>query len=194
MTGPFAVILAAGASRRFGSPKALAHFAGSTLLERAIERVRTVVDDRFVVVVGAHADTVLRMISIDPRHLCRHQDWAIGQSASLRCGLDATPEEAPALLVTLVDQPLVDAHDLQRLIDAWRREPDQPAAADYGPLLGAPCILPRSSFDTVRRLEGDRGAAAVLRASSKISRVSMPNAIHDVDTPQDLERLSRLPS
>jgi len=191
MTAPFALVLAAGGSSRFGSPKALAHFKGRSLLELAVERVRAVVGEHFAVVVGSRADELLRTIHLSSNQILRCDDWQAGHAASLRFGITQIPEAAQGALITLVDQPLIGAEDLSRLISAWEREPNNAAAAEFEEasgtrLLGAPCILPRAWFPEVERLSGDRGASALLRTAPHVLRVPMPSAAHDIDTPEDL--------
>jgi molybdenum cofactor cytidylyltransferase len=193
MTAPFALVLAAGASRRFGSPKALALFRGRSLLELAIERVRSVAGDRFAVVIGADADALLPALVLAPHQIIRHDAWRAGQSSSLCAGLAKAPSDAAGLLITLLDQPLVTAKELRQLLEVWASAPDRPAAAEYAEgQIGAPCVLPRHWFAAISQLQGDRGANALLRASKDVSRVPMPSAAHDVDTPDDLARLSLL--
>jgi molybdenum cofactor cytidylyltransferase len=194
MTAPFALVLAAGGSSRFGSPKALAHFKGRSLLELAVERVRAVVGEYFAVVVGSRADELLRTIHLSSNQILRCDDWQAGHAASLRFAIKQIPEAAQGALITLVDQPIIGAEDLSRLISAWEREPNNAAAAEFEAsgtrLLGAPCILPRAWFPEVERLSGDRGASALLRTSSHVLRIRMPSAAHDIDTPEDLDRLA----
>jgi molybdenum cofactor cytidylyltransferase len=193
MTAPFALVLAAGASCRFGSPKALALFRGRSLLELAIERVRSVAGDRFAVVIGADADALLPALVLAPHQIIRHDAWRAGQSSSLCAGLAKAPSDAAGLLITLLDQPLVTAKELRQLLEVWASAPDRPAAAEYAEgQIGAPCVLPRHWFAAISQLQGDRGANALLRASKDVSRVPMPSAAHDVDTPDDLARLSLL--
>jgi molybdenum cofactor cytidylyltransferase len=89
----------------------------------------------------------------------------------------------------LVDQPHVSARALRRLARAWRQRPNTVAAAEYLGRVGAPAILPRRNWRELRTLEGDSGARALLRTAAQITRVAMPEAHLDVDTPEDLRRL-----
>ncbi|MBM4192277.1 MAG: nucleotidyltransferase family protein [Gammaproteobacteria bacterium] len=193
MTVPFGLVLAAGGSRRFGSPKALARFKGRTLIGLAIERLRTALGEQFAVVVGAHADVITPSLYLPPHQVLRQDDWISGQSASLRFGVAHLPRTSDATLITLVDQPLVTADDLGRLISTWMNDRTRAVAARYigldgSPIVGAPCILPRSWFTTVDTLEGDRGAGALLQTSMEVLQVSLQNAAYDIDTPEDLTR------
>lgn len=189
--GPHGVLLAAGASRRFGAVKALARFESRSLIELAVDRARSVVGNDLTVVLGAHADAILASGALAEITVRRHDSWGNGLAESLRHGLLALPPSAPAALVMLVDQPLVTATDLRTLIDAWRQDPTRAAAAEYSGDVGAPCILPRQSFPQLLELHGDRGAKALLRDMPGLARVPMPNAALDVDTQADLASLRR---
>ena len=103
-----AVVLAAGASTRFGSPKQV------LLLEPVLERVRSsVAIGDVVVVLGAHdVKTTARSV--------RCPDWDRGPGASLRCGLAALGEEAEAAVVVLADGPTLDPRALDRVVATWR--------------------------------------------------------------------------
>ena len=205
------LVLAAGASRRFGSPKQLALIDGVPMLQRVIETLREALrlegyyqDDSatirlnkppMTIVLGAHAEAVLEGVieQLAPPHpavlVC--PDWEHGMAHSLRFGLAALeavgPDAPNAALVLLADAPYITTDDLRRLIDAWQVSPDVPAAAQYAETVGAPCVLPRAVWPELETLEGDRGAGAWLKtrlaANSPLTLVAMPRAAHDVDRP-----------
>jgi molybdenum cofactor cytidylyltransferase len=184
------VLLAAGGSRRFGTPKQLARYRGRSLLARAVQAARGALPRApLIVVVGAEALRVrlaLRRTQCGAR-VAANPDWQLGMATSLRAGLAAVPRSARAALVVLVDQPRVDAAALQRLIMAWRRRPGVPAAARYAGHTGVPALLPRRRWRALRALRGDEGARRVLR-DGRVTPVEMPEAALDVDTPADLQR------
>ena len=104
-----AVVLAAGAATRFGSPKQ------AVLLEPVLERVRasSSIDD-VVVVLGAH--------DVDTDATTVHcPEWERGPGASLRCGLAALADDVEAAVVVLGDGPDLDPRAIGRVVDAWRR-------------------------------------------------------------------------
>jgi len=189
--GLHALILAAGAARRYGSPKALAKLGDQRLLEIAIARAKSLVDDRYIVVLGAHAASIIAATDLAPRHVVTHESWTSGLAESLKHGLRSLPASASAALVMLVDQPVITDDDLQNLADAWLANPSKPAAAEYADDIGAPCILPRDHFNLAMQLTDDRGAKSLLRGIDGLTRVPMDSATHDVDTPEDLARLAR---
>ena len=131
-----AVVLAAGASTRFGSPKQ------RLLVEPIVSRVRASSVDDVVVVLGAHpVDTTARTVQCD--------DWERGPGASLRCGLAALPADAEAAVVVLGDGPTIDPRAIDRIIDAWRETGAARVGATYGGVRLHPLLLARSAWADV---------------------------------------------
>ena len=163
-------VLAAGASRRFGSPKQLAVVDGETLLHRAArvanEWASRGSDRRAFVVLGAHIADVDLEVVINPQ-------WEEGIATSIHAAVHAAGD-ADALLITLADQPGIRADDLERItrIDA------PVVAAAYARTVGVPAMFRRSHFDAVLALRGDRGAKSLLAGAAT---VAIPAAAWDID-------------
>jgi len=190
--GLHALVLAAGASSRFGSPKALAKLDTATLLELALRRARAVVGEDFTVVLGAQADTIRATLNLPESQIVVHDAWDRGLAESLKYGVSQVPAPSSAALILLMDQPAVSTADLNTLIAAWQARPETAAAAYYAGDIGAPCILPRTLFAPLRDLHGDRGAKPLLHRLAEVTRVPMPSAEFDIDTRDDLARAAAL--
>lgn len=187
----WSLVLAAGGSRRLGTPKQLLRIRGERLLSRSINAAEAVTPGRVVVVVGAEALKLRLLIRRGhPRtHTVDNGRWAEGMAGSLRAGLAVLPRRATAALLLLSDQPEVGEASLKRLIQAWRRRPGKAAAAAYGSVVGVPAILPRVLWKEARQLSGDAGARRLLRMEHSVATaVDMPEAAWDIDTPEDLQR------
>ncbi len=132
-----AVILAAGASTRFGSPKQ------ARLLEPIVERVRESRAVRDIVaVLGAHeVESSARVVHCP--------EWERGPGASLRCGLAALGEEVEAAVVVLGDGPGIDPRSIDRVVAAWRAGETERVAATYGGVRLHPLLLARSAWEAV---------------------------------------------
>jgi CTP:molybdopterin cytidylyltransferase MocA len=143
-----AVVLAAGASTRFGSPKQ------QLLVEPIVERVRRSSVDEVVVVLGAHdVQTSARKVQCP--------EWERGPGASLRCGLGALPEHVEAAVVVLGDGPSIDPRAIDRVIETWRDTGAERIGATYGGVRLHPLVLARSAWDDIPD-EGMRALPAEL--------------------------------
>lgn len=144
--------------------------------------------DPVFVVVGEHNDQVGE---IPGAILVVNAQWKTGQASSLRAGLERVVEAgSDAALVMLADQPRVDAASLKRLIDRYDASHDI-VAASYSNIVGAPSIFAAKHFGKLLELSGDEGAGKWMRRRLEcVTAVPMDEASTDIDTPDDLDRLS----
>jgi molybdenum cofactor cytidylyltransferase len=185
--GLYAIVLAAGASTRFGSAKQLVRLAGRPLLHTVVTRASEVTGNALIVVLGSGAAQLAPLLKHSPGSVVINQEWREGLASSIRAGVARLPAACSAVMLLLADQAAVTAEDLRRLAGSWRKQPQHMAAALYSGTCGAPAIFPRSSFRSLSELRGDTGARALLvRNPDRVVRVPMPSAAVDVDTPEDL--------
>ena len=185
--GLHAIVLAAGASTRFGSAKQLVRIAGRPMLHATVTRAVEVAGNAVIVVLGARADELAPLLSHSPASIVINRDWREGIGGSIRAGVARLPGACSAVMLLLADQACVTAEDLRRLAGAWRRQTDYVAAAVYGSTVGVPAIFPRSAFSDLLKLRGDQGARALIqRNPDRVVRVPMESAGIDIDTPEDL--------
>lgn len=181
------MVLAAGASTRFGSPKQLVRLAGRPLLHTAVTRAAEVAGHALIVVLGAGAAELAPLLKHSPGSIVVNQDWREGIASSIRAAVARLPATCAGVMLVLADQAGVSADDLKRLAGTWRKQPQYIAAALYEGVCGVPAIFPRSTFRELSQLRGDTGARVLLRRNAdRIVRVPMPSAALDVDTPEDL--------
>jgi molybdenum cofactor cytidylyltransferase len=183
----YAVVLAAGPSRRFGSAKQLVRVGGRPLLHTAVTRASEVTGQALIVVLGAGAAELAPLLKHSPGSVVVNQEWREGVASSIRTAVARLPPTCSGVMLLLADQAAVSADDLQRLAGSWRKQPQYIAAAVYAGTIGAPAIFPRARFRDLAQLRGDAGARSLLRRNpDRIVRVPMPSAAIDVDTPEDL--------
>jgi len=183
----YAIVLAAGASTRFGSPKQLVRIGGRPLLHTVVARAAEVTGNALIVVLGAGAGELAPLLKHSPGSVVVNRQWREGLASSIRAGVARLPATCAGVLLVLADQAAVTTDDLKRLAGSWRRRPQCIAAALYAGTAGAPAIFPRSSFAELAALRGDSGARTLLRRSAdRLVRVPMPAAELDLDTPEDL--------
>ena len=145
---PYDLLLAAGASRRFGARKLLAECAGRTLLARAAAAGR----DAGLSTIAVFGDVDAVLLDAATRASLAftvNRHWRAGQGASVAAGIAALPHDAAAVLIRPADQVLVDGAALARLVAAWRASPRSIVAAAYDGTRGAPAIFPRRCFDAL---------------------------------------------
>lgn len=186
------IVLAAGASTRFGSAKQLVRIGDRPLLSLVAGRAAEVVGHALIVVLGAGAAELAPLLKHSPGSVVVNRDWREGLASSIRAGVARLPPACAGAMLVLADQACVTAEDLRRLAGAWRRQPLSVAAARYGATVGVPAIFPQHLFGELRELKGDTGARALLRRhADTLVKVPMASAAFDLDTPDDLLELSR---
>ena len=187
-----AIVLAAGASRRLGTPKQLLNVDGETLLHRAARIALATAPAQTLVVLGADAAAMREAVAdLDVRSVVC-DDWQRGQSASLQAGVSALEDGIEGVLVLLCDQVGLDAAHANTLLQAWHDEPTRAVASAYADVIGVPAVLPRAWFADVLRLQGDRGARDLLRRrDAEVVKIAAPALARDVDTPRDARVVTR---
>jgi molybdenum cofactor cytidylyltransferase len=189
-----AIVLAAGASRRFGSQKLLARVSDRALVRVVVEQTLACNVDHVLVVLGREAEEVREALLDLPIEFALNGAWEQGMSTSLRCGVAALPSAAEAAMVVLGDQPLPGTVVQNRLVATVRATSAAIVAPEYEGTRGNPVIFARSVFPELLRVSGDQGARSVIaRAPTRVRLVRFPFPPPvDIDTPEDLGRL--LPS
>lgn len=187
------LIPAAGLSRRMnGADKLLGLVDGQPIICRVAKRA---LSTGCQVIIALPATDIARHDALggltqNPNLTLVHvQDPALGMSHSLRTLVQACAPSITAAMILPADMPLLSEDDLAKMLAAWHTAPEMihRATSDDGDH-GHPVIFPRSMFQDLCGLQGDRGARSVLKAhASAITYVSLPDnhAILDLDTPED---------
>ena len=194
-----ALILAAGASARMGSPKALLHDReGRTFVARLVHAFASAGVLDIVVVSGDSHEAVVRALDAERSSLAvriaRNADPGRGQLSSLWVGLDAIDPLTEGVLVTPVDVPLIGATTIASVADVWRSTRAPVVRPAVGEQHGHPVLFDRSVFGELRRAPLDRGAKTVVHAhAADLINVPVDDAgcLVDVDSRDDYERLIR---
>ncbi|MFC6882977.1 MULTISPECIES: nucleotidyltransferase family protein [Actinomadura] len=181
---PAGLLLAAGAGRRLGRPKATLEVEGERLVDRGVRTLRSGGCAPVLVVTGAACVEVIGAVVVP------NADWREGMGSSLRAGLAALPPACPAAVVALVDQPRVTPAAVARLVEAYDRGA-RIAVATYGGRPRNPVLITAPYFAEVAgAARGDVGARPFLRANPHlITEVECADVAssEDIDTRADLE-------
>ena len=177
-----AVILAAGASSRFGLPKASVRIGARTMLQVVVDTATAAGLDPIVVVAPSSMAVPEHALAV------RNAAPERGMSRSLQMGIGAVPPDAEAAVVLLADQPTVDVAHLRGL--DGRRGGTPVVATRSDGVLGPPILLERDGFSLVDGLRSDEGLRRLLRADPSLVTPVDHEPIPDVDTLDDLERIT----
>jgi molybdenum cofactor cytidylyltransferase len=191
-----AVILAAGRSTRMGGPnKLLAELGGKPLVRTVTEQALASKAQEVIVVTGHQAEQVEKALQGLKVKFVRNPDFAGGLASSVKAGIAAVPAKADGAVTCLGDMPLISAHLIDRLIEAF--------APDSGNLItvpvsdgrrGNPVLWSRRFFNELMTLDGDIGARHLIaRHGEAVAEVPVEGhgAFLDIDTPQALEAARR---
>ena len=180
------LVLAAGAGRRFGGPKALVELDGERLVNRAVRVLGEGGLTTRYVVQGA-AD----LTGLPGAEVVDNPDWNEGMGSSLRVGLAAMPAAVAAVLVIPVDQPGLTTVALGRVLTAADGDLQEAlAVATYAGRRGHPVLLGRRHWaEAASTAVGDTGARAFLGTRTDVVEVECADVANglDVDEPADLE-------
>jgi molybdenum cofactor cytidylyltransferase len=188
------LLLASGASRRFGANKLVAPLDGRPMVRWSAEALASAVDAAYVVVPSHDTEfrAALRGLHL---HWVENPDADEGMASSIRAGVATLPAEAEAVVITLGDQPLIDGNIIRNVLAAWRTAPPgiRAVAEEYEDGRGHPVLFGAVLFAELRALEGDRGARELLASLGESLAVVRATGVRpaDVDTPDALAALER---
>jgi molybdenum cofactor cytidylyltransferase len=193
--GIAALVLAAGGSRRMGTPKQLLDYGGATLLEATLATARAAGFEQVVVALGGAADEVQARVDLSDLDVVVNPDFGDGCATSIRSGLDHVHPAMHGLVLLLGDQPGVSADAIRALVAGARGH--AVGVCSYDDALGHPLWFDRSMWETLRGLHGDKGVWKLVDAGDSttdggadVVRVPVPGVVpRDVDTWEDYHAL-----
>lgn len=184
-----AVVLAAGGSSRFGSPKQLARWQGQTFIERVVDTALASEAEPVMVTLGAEVEQCQALLADKPIQVVVSEDWAEGQSVSMRDGLAALPPNTGAAVFLLVDLPGVTPAIVDTLIERHRQNLPPLIWPEFEGRRGNPVLFDQALFAELAQITGDTGGRPLLLAyEDRAERVAVDEEaiLQDFDRPEDL--------
>ena len=186
-----AVILAAGQSERLGSPKQLIQWQGTTLLDYTIGCIREsgIVD--IVLVLGAHVEKIKKAVKLSDLRIVVNASWQTGKAGSIRAGVNAISPDAEGIMIFLCDQPYLTSDLIKAILKVGKDSKENIIAPVVGEQIINPVLFKKEVFSDFYLLQGEEGGKNLFKNHS-IRRVPWKDTriLLDIDTPDDLEKLS----
>lgn len=188
------VVLAAGASKRMGSPKQLLKWGDGTLIGNAIETVSKLASNELIVVLGAHYELIKNVIQTSPVTILNNENWEKGLGSTIAFAveyLQNSKSNVDGVLITLCDQPLITADFLNLFISKFQSGKNQILATSYGnDKQGVPVLFDKVYFNDLEKLNSDEGAKEILKKySSHMEALTPPMDNKDLDTSEEYTAL-----
>jgi molybdenum cofactor cytidylyltransferase len=187
------LLLAAGDSSRMGQSKQLLAWGDKTLIEHQIQ-IRLKTGQDVVVILGAHSEIILPLIKKLPITVFVNNEWTEGMGSSLAFGLKMLNKmftKVDGVLISLLDQPLVTAAHLEKMLSSFQPEFQQiivsQSASGWS---GVPALFDKFYFEELKKLNGKDGARKIINEYlSIVVKIECGNQLEDIDTPDAYNQL-----
>jgi molybdenum cofactor cytidylyltransferase len=184
----WAIILAAGESKRMGFPKMLLDFDGKTMLERVIENVTASEIINILLVLGAEKDKLLQIVSKYPVKYCYNENYAEGMFSSVKCGVRNLPSDYEAAIIFQGDQPFITPDVSGIVINAYRSTGKGIVIPTSGGKRGHPLLVDSKYRHEIELIDPTQGLRSLAhRFSDDVTEVETHNSgiLKDFDTYTD---------
>ena len=187
------VVLAAGGSARLGQAKQLLTRDGETLVHRVVRLALETSPAQVQVVVGANAELISAGVTDLECEVVSNSDWRAGMAGSLHVAGELLSADVQRVLVLVCDQPALERHHLEALLEGARAIESGCAATAHDDALGVPAGVPRGWFESMQ-VAGDRGFGARLgqQRAAGIFQLDAPELGMDIDSREDLANARRM--
>jgi len=186
------LVLGAGASTRFGEPKQLLRYQGTTLLEWVVGQAQRAEGiDEVGVVLGRAGDEIRKRVNFGGATVVDNPVFGEGCASSYRAGIGAIDARSDAIMIILGDQPGVGPEIIDRVAEVFRQGSDQIVLASYRGRKGHPMLFARPLFDKLVELHGDKAAWKLVDTNPNMLGLAELDIAYpeDINTTADVERL-----
>lgn len=188
MNGIWAIVLAAGESRRMGTPKMLLPYNDVTIIEQVIRNLMDANLDRVVVVVGAGKEEIMKVTRRYDVFHCYNENYKSGMLSSVKCGFYSLPEGCLAALIMPGDQPMTGPGEINSVISSFLESDRGLVMAAHNGKRGHPLIVDMKYLDEVLSLPGEDGLRVLAdRHPDDVLEADTddPSVLRDIDTQED---------
>jgi molybdenum cofactor cytidylyltransferase len=187
----WAMILAAGVSRRMGQPKLLLPFGKKTIIETIVDSVVSSKVEGTLVVLGSEREKIEEKIRNFPVRSAFNPDFRSGMLSSVLCGIKALPIETRAIVIVLGDQPSVSKQTIDRIVDEYQKTGKGIVLPVYKKERGHPVLIDMKYREEVESLSPDIGLRGTVYSHPEdILEVDVDtiSVLQDIDDEEDYKR------
>ena len=187
----WAMILAAGESKRMGEAKLLLHFKGKTIIETIVENVVKSNVDKILVVLGSEKEKIEERIKNFPLEFAFNPDYRSGMLSSVQCGFKTLPKDAQAVLIILGDQPSVSSKVINKIIAAYKKTGKGIVLPVYKKERGHPVLIDMKYREEVAKLSPQLGLRELIynRSDDILEvKVATSSVLRDIDDAEDYRK------
>jgi molybdenum cofactor cytidylyltransferase len=188
MDNIYGIILAAGASTRMKTQKMLLSFGNETVIETVLRKVRGVLQQNVVVVIGANNEEIIEKVEFFPTHVTVNKNYLQGMLSSVIAGFNVLPVNAEAILVFLGDQPQIPQKVIYEVINSWKKTGKGIIIPIFKGHRGHPVLI-ESKFKTdILKLNPDKGLRELMEKHKRDifeMECPYPEILRDMDTPEE---------
>ncbi len=188
-----AILLSAGESIRFGSPKALAHLNNTTAIEHIQQKLLISCVDEIVIVLGAHQPRITPFILNHKKiKVVYNNDYKLGQISSIQCGLKACLN-SDAVLIWPVDCPMILSSTVDLIAAAFQESHTQIIIPTHHGKRGHPPLLAKSLYQDILTIPTTQGLNILFKNHSNLLiEIEDQGIVESFNTPEELQNLKRL--
>ena len=193
------IILAAGASTRFGQPKQLLRLRDKYLIEWVLDAALNSRLSRIILVLGHSYQQILQALGKKSQHpklqIEVNPHYQKGQSSSLRTGLLTVKDDFAAVIFLLADQPMLNSETINTLVEEFWSTDKDICVPTYKGRRKTPAVFGRRYFRQLMNIQGDMGARRFIDANpDQVQTVEIqdPLRFFDIDTQKDFAQLKNL--
>lgn len=187
-----AIILSAGKSQRFGSPKALATINNTTAIEFIQHKLLNSIIDEVIIVLGHRPEVISPYVMKHAKvKVVTNNVYLSGQLSTIQCGLSSCHKDSTAALIWPVDCPLISADTLLRLISVHQQNGLSCIIPSYQGVKGHPPLIPASLYKKISNSLSDIGLNAILKQHEAMTiEINDPGIIKSFNTPKEFQDLN----
>ncbi len=187
------LIVAAGESKRLGTPKQLLQFEGQSLINRLVNIVRDAGSFPITIVLGAEAAAIQAQLPDVNLHVVINEEWREGMGSSIRVGLKQmikADSKIDGVMILVCDQPFIKSESIQSLIQMQQSTGLPMAACFYEGIVGTPALFHQYMFTDLLKLTGDTGAKKIMKDKmGDVAKLNFEKGVIDIDTMEDYQKI-----